>query len=119
MKQTNSIQLIDFKLAGACRNRTDPAGLWPATLDLKSRRDTRTLCTPKCLKYLLFYTFLLSFSSVKFCCVYQCHMTCRRSCTTPLFLLSLYITYPAFGNGAVIDGFRDKNAQAFDDRRKL
>jgi len=46
MKQTNSIQLIDFKLAGACRNRTDPAGLWPATLDLKSRRDTRTLCTP-------------------------------------------------------------------------
>ncbi len=42
-----------------------------------------------------------------------------RSCTAYLFLLSLYITSPAFGNGAVIDGFRDKNAQAFDNRREL
>ncbi len=33
-------------MAGACGNRTHPASLWPATLDLKSRRDTRTLCTP-------------------------------------------------------------------------
>ena len=33
-------------MAGACGNRTHPAGFWPATLDLKSRRDTRTLCAP-------------------------------------------------------------------------
>ncbi len=33
-------------LAGACGNRTHPARFWQATLDLKSRRDTRTLCTP-------------------------------------------------------------------------
>jgi len=27
-------------------NRTHPAGLWPATLALKARKDTRTLSTP-------------------------------------------------------------------------
>ena len=30
--------MIRVKLAGACGNRTDPAGLWPATLDLKSTK---------------------------------------------------------------------------------
>ena len=41
------LQLVDFKVAGARANRTHPAGLWPATPDLKSGRDTRALCTPK------------------------------------------------------------------------
>jgi hypothetical protein len=38
VKQINAIELIDFKLAGACRNRTDPSGLWPETLDLKGTK---------------------------------------------------------------------------------
>jgi len=46
MKRAQATQLIENKVAGACGNRTHPAGSWPATLDLKSRRDTSTLCTP-------------------------------------------------------------------------
>ncbi len=47
MKNIMTPQLIEMKVAGACGNRTHPAGLWPATPDLKSGRDTRALCTPK------------------------------------------------------------------------
>ncbi len=33
-------------MAGERGNRTHPARFWQATLDLKSRKDTRALCTP-------------------------------------------------------------------------
>ena len=38
--------ILNKRVAGACGNRTHPACFWQATLDLKSRRDTRTRCTP-------------------------------------------------------------------------
>lgn len=42
----NREAVINFLVAGACGNRTHPATFWAATPDLKSGRDTRTLCAP-------------------------------------------------------------------------
>ena len=68
-------KLITIFLAGACGNRTHLARFWQATLDLKSRRDTRTLCTPMfyftgffCIKTIAFFS-SLSISSGKYICV--------------------------------------------------
>jgi len=51
-------------MAGVCGNRTHPARLWQATLDLKSRRNTRNLSTPINIKFQITnHKFQISFNN--------------------------------------------------------